>query len=391
MYRTTQARQQSRARAKQDSSGAPLPSRVVSLEAAPQKILSQKRFFWFGNNHYETNMTIDLYPAIVKEQNLAPDHFGSHIDDLCEEIHNATKGWGANKQKVMDALATQDTTQRYQIFVRYKELYQKNLWELMKKEFSGDFGTALEFLALPSHQAECAMLRKATKGVGASVKIVWSILCGRTNAEMDLIKKTYFEMYDKDLGKLMASELHGDMERLIFNCMQASEEVYDPQFHTAEKAAEDAETIHAKGQGRWGTDEKGLFKILCKAPPQHIENISAAYADKYGYTLLKAMEKELRGLGEKGLREATLFMLGMKLKPYETMAQLIKTACAGFGTDELLLTCCVIRFQPVLQEVQGAHIELFQKTIHDRVRSEVGGKYKALLLQVLNTVWPEEG
>lgn len=103
------------------------------------------------------------------------------------------------------------------------------------------------------------------------------------------------------------------------------------------------------------------------------------------------MEKELGGVGEKNLREATLYLLGMKLKPYEAMAKLVKAACAGFGTDELLLTCCIIRFQGVMQQVMTAHIELYGKTIHDRVRSEVGGKFKTLLLQILNTAWPEEG
>lgn len=333
-------------------------------------------------------MTVPIYPSIVKEQDLSPDHFGSEIDELCEQIRSATKGWGANKQKVIDALATQDATKRHHIALRYKELYETELDELMKKEFSGDFGFGLKCLALPMDKAEAAMIRKATAGIGASVKIVWSIMCGRTNEEMEILKKTYFKKYGKDLGKLMASELHGDMERLVFNCFQAAEEVYDPQFHTAEKANEDAEIIHKKGQGKFfGTDERGIFKVLCAAPPEHLENISKAYADKYGYTIMKAMEKEMSG----EVKLAVLHMLGMKLKPYETLAKLIRDACAGFGTDELLLTCTIIRSQAVLQEVQAAHIELYGKTIHDRVRSEAGGKYKTLLLQILNAVWPEEG
>jgi Annexin len=106
---------------------------------------------------------------------------------------------------------------------------------------------------------------------------------------------------------------------------------------------------------------------------------------------MKAMEKELSGLGEKGVRDATLYMIGMKLKPYEAMAKLIKDACAGFGTDEMMLACCIIRYQDVMQGVMAAHIEMYGKTIHDRVRKEVGGKYKALLLQILNTAWPEQG
>lgn len=76
---------------------------------------------------------------------------------------------------------------------------------------------------------------------------------------------------------------------------------------------------------KWGTDEKGLFKFLCSAPPEHLKKLNLIYADKYGYTLLKVMEKELGG----DAGRAGLFMLGMKLKPYETIAKLIEKACKG--------------------------------------------------------------
>lgn len=175
---------------------------------------------------------------------------------------------------------------------------------------------------------------------------------------------------------------------LIFNAIQAGEEVYDPQYHNNDKATEDAEVIYKKGQGKWfGTDERSIFKILCASPPEHIQKISEVYSAKYGYTLLKAMEKELSG----NARDGTIFLVGMKMKPFETMAQLIKSACAGIGTDELLLTSCIIRYQMVMKDVMAAHIELFGKSVHDRVRSECRGDYKNLLLAVLNTVWPEDG
>ncbi len=169
--------------------------------------------------------------------------------------------------------------------------------------------------------------------------------------------------------------------------MQGGEEVYDPQYHTKDKATEDAELIYKKGQGKWfGTDEKSIFKTLCASPPEHIQSISDVYADKYGYTLFKAMEKELSG----NVKDGTMFLLGMKMKPFETIAQLIKTACAGIGTDELLLTSCIIRYQMVMKDVMAAHIELFGKSVHDRVRNECRGDYKKLLLAVLNAVWPED-
>ena len=61
---------------------------------------------------------------------------------------------------------------------------------------------------------KCAMLRKATKGIGASANVIWRIVCGRTAQEMEILKKAYIAMYDTDLGKLLASEFHGDMGRL---------------------------------------------------------------------------------------------------------------------------------------------------------------------------------
>jgi hypothetical protein len=44
-----------------------------------------------NNTHIET-MTIPLYPDIVTT--LSPGHGGSEVDDLCQQIHDATKGWG---------------------------------------------------------------------------------------------------------------------------------------------------------------------------------------------------------------------------------------------------------------------------------------------------------
>uniref|UniRef100_A0A7S1Y2C7 Annexin n=1 Tax=Grammatophora oceanica TaxID=210454 RepID=A0A7S1Y2C7_9STRA len=334
-------------------------------------------------------MTIDLFPAFILDDDLTPDAFGPEIDDAVNEVVDACAGWGANSKKVIEIMGSMDATQRYQMQRRYLELHsdakQKTLDKLMKKEFSGDFGQALRFLSLSPVEAECAMIKAAAKGVGAQVNVIYSIICGRTNRELELLKKKYFEIYTKDLGKLMASELHGDMERLIFNCLQAAEQEYDPQFHTADKAMEDAAEIHDKGQGRWGTDEKGIFKLLCASPPQYLEMVNQTYADKYGYTLMKAMEKELGG----NVRSSCLHMIGMKLKPYETVAKLIKSACAGIGTDELLLTTCVIRYQHILAQVMAAHVELFNKTVQDRVREETGGNYKSLLLMVLNTAFPE--
>ena len=110
-------------------------------------------------------------------------------------------------------MANKDANERWKLSRRYKELYDKPLDELMKKEFKGDFKFGMTCLSMPLDEAECYMLKKATDGIGSSIHVVYSILCGRTNDEINRIKKNYFKLYTKDLGKLMGKELTGDMER----------------------------------------------------------------------------------------------------------------------------------------------------------------------------------
>jgi len=104
-------------------------------------------------------------------------------------------------------------------------------------------------------------------------------------------------------------------------------------------------------------------------------------SDDYGFTLFKAMEKEMGGDAGKG----ALFALGMKLKPYDTVAKLIHDACKGFGTNELLLTTALIRYQALLKPVADAYNEEYGKDLQEVVRSETGGDYRKLLLKVVET------
>lgn len=102
------------------------------------------------------------------------------------------------------------------------------------------------------------------------------------------------------------------------------------------------------------------------------------YANKHDVTLFKVMEEELGGQ----CRDATLFLLGMKLKPYETVAKLIKKVCKGIGTNELLLTSIMVRYQKILKDVIPAYEELYGESLKEKVKSEAGGDYGRLLKEL---------
>ncbi|KAL7526423.1 hypothetical protein ACHAXR_001482, partial [Thalassiosira sp. AJA248-18] len=104
-----------------------------------------------------------------------------------------------------------------------------------------------------------------------------SVICGRSNAEIDMLKKAYFKRYNKDLSNLISSELGGDIKKLALACLQGMEEDFDPTYHTESKAREDAKAFYKAGQGkRMGTDEAALFEIIRKSPHRFLKMIDTA-------------------------------------------------------------------------------------------------------------------
>mmetsp|Transcript_18165 Transcript_18165/g.27242 ORF Transcript_18165/g.27242 Transcript_18165/m.27242 type:complete len:340 (+) Transcript_18165:118-1137(+) len=336
------------------------------------------------NQYSENLVTLSLYPTEIYDEDLTID-CGIEIDDICSEIHEACKGWGKDTKRLIKALGDTTSEERKKISIRYPEIYSKDLRKLMKDECSGDFGLAMQFLAVGPVEAECYMIKYAVDGWGADKLLLHSILCGRSNDDMILLKKTYYKLFTDDLTARIAGEVGGDLKKILLSAVQAAEEEFDPDYHTRDKAAEDAEAIYKAGQGRWGTDENKMAKIIVLSPPKYLKLINEVYADTYGYTLFKAFEKELGRLGG----EAALFTLGMKLKPYETVAHLIKKATKGLGTNETLLTCNIIRYQDIMGHVYIAHEQLFEKSIHKRIVDETSGSYKHILTAVLDKAFPQ--
>ena len=329
--------------------------------------------------------SINLYPPSVHTAVLGDPNYYPEIDTYVETIREATMGLGTDEDALITTLGSRDIHERYLIAFRYKETYGQELKELMRKETSGNFGVLIKLLALPIPEAEAKIINMATKGLGTNEKLLWSVICGRSNEEIEILKKTYFQKYNKDLSLLVSSELSGVLKKLHLACLQGLEETFDATYHNISKAEEDADAFHAAGEGKWGTDEAALIDIICKAPPKYLQMIDDAYVAKHNHNLERALEKELSGKGKK----ATIYHLNMKLKPYETAAEHIKSCCAGLGTDELGLSCAILRFQYILPQVQVEHINLSSKTIEDRVNSETSGDYRKLLVQMIKVAWPD--
>lgn len=321
------------------------------------------------------------FPQIVwdVENGEEPD-IGS-VEAACEELHEAMDGWGTDENTLTSVLGAKSAEERYLISKQYVEMFETPLAEEIDDETRGDYGRAMKLLALNTVDAEAKMIHHAFSGIGTHEKHLIPLIVGRSNLDLMLLKRAYYENYESDLVMSLDDNLSGEFKKLIVMCAQGIEDNYDPEeTHTEDKVNEDTDAFYEAGQGSWGTDENEFFKILVNSPAEHLQAINNAYVDKYGYNLKKAAEKELGDETE----DAVLYLIGIKLgETSETLATEIKNTTKGLGSDEVGLMNFVIRlsvFPELFRAVMASHEELFEKTIEDRIDDEIGGELKDLLL-----------
>jgi len=307
--------------------------------------------------------------------------YPADIDAICEKIRAATKGWGTNENELIAALGPLGPVERYHVAKRYQEEYGTKLVDLMKKESGGsDFGNAVQLLAQPIEEAECSIIKTACNGIGNNEKLIILVVSGRANKEINVLKKTFFKMYGEDLAVKLAGELKGDLERFVTACLQAEEEVFDPEVHTEEKAEEDARLFDKAGRERVGTDEATLFRIICSSPPEYLKMVNLKYVERAGYSLARSVEKELDGDAAK----AAVHALNMKLKPEETAAMFIESTMKGMGTDEYGLTASILMYQALMGTGFRTYEKEYGKSLESRVKGETKGDFEKLILEMID-------
>jgi Annexin len=89
----------------------------------------------------------------------------------------------------LKALGGSNAETRCMIPARYFQLYNKSLIDVIKSECGNRvFGTALQYLAVDPVHAECLMIEEACAGFGTDENFLFSIICGRSNADIVALK-----------------------------------------------------------------------------------------------------------------------------------------------------------------------------------------------------------
>ena len=191
---------------------------------------------------------------------------------------------------------------------------------------SGGYG------AMGSYNCEndCAMLKKAMKGLGTDEDLIINILAYRTSQQRVEIKNKYKALYGKDLIKELKSELSGSFEDAIIGLMYS-------------KVEYDARLLY-KAMHRLGTDEGVLIEIIATRSSQQLREIKEVFQREYKKDLVKYVESETSGHFKKVLvailqcqRHDNNFPVDQNICNVEAQ-QLYSGGEGRWGTDEGIFT-----------------------------------------------------
>jgi annexin A7/11 len=211
-----------------------------------------------------------------------------------EQIKKACKGIGTDDRAMLEVLVTRSNDEKAEMRAYYERKYGSSMMDLITSETSGDFQKiCCELLkgrrdegkeADPEAAAELATrLYEAGPGrrFGTDEDTFINILCHASYDQIDAIKLSFEEQYNRSLAKTIKKEFRDPCERALLMVIKRPEEVY-------------ADLIHEAVAGL-GTDEKLLGRVLGGVTRTMLQKVSWAYEAAYGEPLADRCSSELSG------------------------------------------------------------------------------------------------
>jgi len=286
------------------------------------------------------------------------------------------KGIGTDDKALVKEIAYHTNEQLFKINLEYQKKYEKNLYQAIKDDTSGDYCDLLVSLVMPAADYRAYLIRTSLAGAGTDEDALIDVFAHATNKEIKDFTEAFQFVTNKNLEKEIADDISGNFKKGILSLLHLfrEEEVVDPS-----KAVHDAEEVYKKGEGKWGTDDDFFVKFFTTKSSEHLALVDQAYNSKYGHTLKVAIQKETSGFYERLLK-------ALVTPRYHYYASRVHDAIAGLGTkDKVLIRILVLNnSKSHLEQLKTAYQSLYKETLIDAVRGDTSGWYRETFLGILD-------
>nr|KAF6346142.1 annexin A6 [Pipistrellus kuhlii] len=300
-----------------------------------------------------------------------------------EALYTAMKGFGSDKEAILELITSRSNRQRQEISQSYKSLYGKDLMADLKSELSGDLARLILGLMLPPDHYDAKQLKKAMEGAGTDEKTLIEILATRTNAEIQAINEAYKEDYHKSLEDALSSDTSGHFKRILISLATGNR---DEGGEDREKAREDAkvaaeilEIADTSSSGDKTSLETRFMTILCTRSYPHLRRVFQEFIKLTNYDVEHIIKKEMSG----DVKDAFVAIVqSVKNKPLFFADKLYKSM-KGAGTDEKTLTRIMVsRSEVDLLNIRQEFIEKYDKSLNEVIEGDTSGDFMKALLAI---------
>ncbi|XP_036385015.1 annexin A3-like [Megalops cyprinoides] len=225
---------------------------------------------------------------------------------------------------------------------------------------------------------DATALRKAIEGIGTTEKTLIDVLAQRSNAQRQLIAKTYHEATGRTLIDDLKGDTHGDFEDLLV-ALVTPPVLYDCR-----------EVIRAtKGAG---TTDSTLIEIFASRSNKQIKALAEAYLAETGKQLRDGLKSEVSGdygkalliLAEGARDESTNVNMA---KAKEDAKALYEAGEKKWGTDESkFIKILCRRSVPQLRQMLVEYKSISGKTLQQSIEGEMSGLLEELLVAIVKCV-----
>lgn len=294
-----------------------------------------------------------------------------------EILRKAMEGFGTDEETLIKVVANRTNSQRQQIKIDYKTRYGRDLIKDIKSELSGKFEDAMVDLFKDPIEYDCDALRAAMKGLGTDEDCLIEIIISRPSHILQQIKDRYKIMFQRDLEKDVVSETSGTLKHILVSILQCRRSTNVNVNY--EEAKMKAKQIYDAGVAKFGTDDSAFVQVLCNASTFELIEISKAYYELAGHSLLEAIDKEFSGDCKKAFRT----IVYASISPSEYFATRVYQAVKGWGTNnKLLMRVLITRDEIDMPQIKEWYKKLYNKDMVQAVKDDLSGDFKKLMVEL---------
>ena len=295
-----------------------------------------------------------------------------------EAIRKAMKGFGTDEKALISILAKKDPIQIGTIRVQYEQRLMRNLVQDLEKETSCYFCRGLVEIARGPLVSDCYNLMEAMKGLGTKEVILDDILVGRSNADINIIKQKYQELFKRSLQKDLQGDLSAGTEQMYDMIISASR-AEDSHPVVPQEIDQAVTQLQASLGGFAGKNTSQVCQILTSKNDAQLRAIAQSYQQRFQ----KPFDSVLKSSFSGHMQDVLRLLVRRAINRPEAEAVRLEESMAGLGTKDELLVQRVVRChwdRNLMNAVSAAYKQVYKKDLVKRIEGETRGDYERLMV-----------